>query len=170
MCFISYFILKLLRLVAFIDPHQTSYKTSNCLSTNGPSLMCEAHANILLFWKQVLKSLIKLIVVKLGQLSFVNSSKNIPQGTKWFSRSHGKPWKCHSCTTWRTLFAYCLSEYALGKTTQASKNKTLWKQGFSQRNAKKNQPDVNNSVQIHTTLFSSFISVSQRYRLSNVRS
>ena len=56
------------------------------------------------------------------------------------------------------------------KTTQASQNITLWQQGFSQRNAKKNQPDVNNSVQIHTTLFSSFISASQRYRLSNVRS
>ena len=33
--------------------------------TNGPSLMCEVHANILLFWKQVLESLLKLIVVKL---------------------------------------------------------------------------------------------------------
>ena len=27
--------------------------------------MCEVHANILLFWKQVLESLLKLIVIKL---------------------------------------------------------------------------------------------------------
>ena len=30
--------------------------------------MCEAHANILLFWKQVLKSLIKLIVINWDSL------------------------------------------------------------------------------------------------------